>query len=108
MVNGLSAGNADAAEAERNAYNAAFYELGLRWYWDIDTYLQLEKVAAGRERIAHYLKQHQAHLLRAYDTDFLIDAIEAKKLQCRRDVTSCAGSSAYFNWAATCAGELGA
>ncbi|MDB5764166.1 MAG: hypothetical protein JWQ21_3161, partial [Herminiimonas sp.] len=30
---------ADAAEdIDLNAYNAAFYELGLRWHWDADTY----------------------------------------------------------------------
>ena len=28
-------------DVERNAYNAAFYELGLRWHWDSDTYDQL-------------------------------------------------------------------
>ena len=22
-------------DLERNAYNAAFYELGLRWHWDL-------------------------------------------------------------------------
>ncbi len=29
---------ADAATVHRNAYNAAFYELGLRWYWDSEMY----------------------------------------------------------------------
>jgi hypothetical protein len=33
--------SADPAEIDRNAYNAAFYELGLRWHWDIDTYNEL-------------------------------------------------------------------
>ena len=28
-------------ETERNAYNAAFYELGLRWHWDRQTYCDL-------------------------------------------------------------------
>ena len=27
----------DAADLHRNAYNAAFYELGLSWYWDANT-----------------------------------------------------------------------
>ena len=29
------------ADIERSAYNAAFYELGLRWYWDDATYERL-------------------------------------------------------------------
>jgi hypothetical protein len=108
LVDGSSGNSFDAAEAERNAYNAAFYELGLRWYWDMEMYHQLKKMAAGRERIAYYLTRHQPHLLRAYDTDFLIDAIESKKLQCSQDIASCGGPSTYFNWATTSAGELGA
>ena len=28
-------------EIERNAYNAAFYELGFRWHWDSHTYYEL-------------------------------------------------------------------
>ena len=28
-------------ELDRNAYNAAFYELGFRWHWDRETYDQL-------------------------------------------------------------------
>ena len=30
-------------DIERNAYNAAFYELGLRWHWDCETFDALKQ-----------------------------------------------------------------
>ncbi len=33
-----------ACHLERSAFNAAFYELGLRWHWDDTTYEQLSSV----------------------------------------------------------------
>lgn len=69
-------------EAHRQAYNAAFDELGLNWQWDPATYAGLP--ASGRERVRAYLQQEQAHLLRAYEADFLVDAIENAKERCYR------------------------
>ena len=58
-------------EIERNAYNAAFYELGFRWYWDSDTYQELSaRSEHAAERLRHYLETRQAHLLTAYDAEF--------------------------------------
>ena len=67
-------------EAHRQAYNAAFDELGLNWQWDAVTYSGLP--GSGRERVRLYLQREQAHLLRAYEEDFLIDAIENAKNRC--------------------------
>ena len=64
-----------SAEADRQAYNAAFEELGLNWQWDEATFSALP--AHGREGVRAYLQEAQPHLLRAYDADFLIDVIEA-------------------------------
>ena len=72
--------NDQDAEAHRQAYNAAFDELGLNWYWDPVTYACLP--AAGRDGLRAYLQAEQAHLLRAYDLDFLTDAIETAKARC--------------------------
>ena len=36
MVNDFAILNLNE-EMERNAYNAAFHELGFRWHWDSDT-----------------------------------------------------------------------
>ena len=65
----------DECEIDRNAFNAAFYELGLRWHWDSDTYDTLATQACERQRVRGYIEAEQPHLLRAYDADFLTDAI---------------------------------
>jgi len=68
------------AEAHRNAYNAAFEELGLGWYWDSDTWARVQ--GRGQEGVRSYLESEQAHLLRAYDAEFLVAAIEAARHRC--------------------------
>ena len=41
-------------EIERNAYNAAFHELGFRWHWDSPTYSELLSPGLNAdERIGH-------------------------------------------------------
>lgn len=67
----------ESAEAHREAYNAAFEELGLNWHWDEATFARLR--AHGRDAVRQYLQSEHPHLLRAYDADFLADAIEAAK-----------------------------
>jgi hypothetical protein len=69
------------AQAEREAYNAAFEELGLNWFWDAHTYAGLPQ-AGGAQRVRSYLEREHAHLLRAYEADFLVTAIEAAKDRC--------------------------
>jgi len=99
----MSASNhaaAVAANAHRNAYNAAFYELGLRWHWD-DAIFQEELCEEGeRDCLMNYLKTQQPHLLKVYDPDFLIDAIQAAKTRCYAAMTAegCQ-AGAYVNWA---------
>ena len=65
------------AEAHRHAYNAAFEELSLSWRWDNATYAQLQN--HGHDLVHAYLQTEHPHLLRAYDADFLVNAIEAVK-----------------------------
>ena len=74
------------SEAERNSFNAAFYELGLRWYWDTDTYNDL---------------------LKAYDAAFLVDAIQQAQLKAQRTASQ-TPAARHFDWAQTLAGEIGA
>lgn len=69
---------ADAAlEAQRHAYNAAFHELAMTWHWDAATFARLQPY--GRAGVRSYLETEHPHLLRAYDVDFLVDAIESTK-----------------------------
>lgn len=88
MLNALLSQTAagQAAEAHRHAYNAAFEELGLTWYWDAATYARLQ--AHGRDGVRVYLQTEQSHLLRAYEADFLVDAIEATQARCHANMGS--------------------
>lgn len=97
-------------EMECNAYNAAFHELGFRWYWDFGTYNQLVRSGLNsEEQIWHYLETQQPHLLKAYDAAFLVAAIQQKKAHHKKHVpTSSAMVSGHFDWAQTLGGELGA
>lgn len=98
----------DSHEADRNAYNAAFHELGFRWYWDSETYTEIMTLCANtKERIEHYLETRQPHLLKAYDATFLATVIGETQRRKRLSAGSMAGS-AHFNWAETLGGEIGA
>jgi hypothetical protein len=78
----------DALEIERNAYNVAFCELGLDWYWDARTYADLRASSEKKCHVLSYLEAHRPHLLRAYDADFLVNAIEVKRTQSIRTMAS--------------------
>lgn len=68
------------AEAHRHAYNTAFAKLGLSWHWDAATFFEL--TVQGRDGVRTYLQTEQPHLLRAYEVDFLVEAIETAKASC--------------------------
>ena len=63
-----------SSEAHRHAYNTAFQELDLDWYWDAHTFSRLRPY--GRAGLRSYLENEQPHLLRSYDADFLLNAVE--------------------------------
>ena len=73
----ITQGHDRAAEADRSAYNRAFSELGLEWYWDAATYEQLLACAGDKHCVQAYIEGHQPHLLQAYDSGFLAEAIES-------------------------------
>jgi hypothetical protein len=91
-----------------NAYNAAFYELGLRWHWDLATYESLLKEAPDASgRLSKYLSHQHPHLLRAYDVDFLSAAIEEKKAKYLQSSAASGSLSGHFDWAHSRGAELG-
>lgn len=63
------------ANPELDAYNAAFHELGLDWHWDAEVWARLAPIEGDRERICAYLRAWHPHLLKAYDAEFLGEAI---------------------------------
>jgi hypothetical protein len=100
--------SADAAEMHRHAYNAAFYELGLRWYWDASIYQHPLPDGPERGRIRNYLENHQRHLLTAYDVEFLADAIQAAKALCYQSLTAGGRPAApAVNWAEVQQAQVG-
>lgn len=66
-------------ESQLAAYNAAFAELGLRFRWDSEMYAWLCGIECEHSRIARYIEQYHAHLLKAYDAGFLSRLILDKK-----------------------------
>ena len=69
-----------ASEAHRHAYNAAFHLLDLSWHWDPVAFAAIHRY--GRAGLKNWVQHEQPHLLRAYDLDFLVDAIESTKARC--------------------------
>jgi hypothetical protein len=69
----------DALDAEVDAFNAAFDELDLGWRWDRTVIEALAPAGDDRARVAGFLRQHCAHLLKVYDEAFLVDLIVATK-----------------------------
>ncbi len=61
-------------EAHLPAFNNAFKEFGLNWYWNEHLYLDLLKINGGKNRIAHYSKITKNSL-----SDDLIIKIHQKK-----------------------------
>lgn len=80
-----------SAESHRNAYNAAFNELGLPWYWDASTHQSLASNTQAKEPVQVYLETQHPHLLKAYDADFLVNAVQATKARCYNAMTGRAG-----------------
>ena len=70
------ANDPSAVEDQRHAYNAAFEELDLPWHWDAATYQRLAGHGCGVRR---YLETERPHLLRAYEPEFLVAAVETAK-----------------------------
>jgi len=101
MMNDLPPGLADTDSAH-DAYNAVFYELGLRWHWDRETYAALLRHSPDPlARLRHYLETRQQHLLKAYDVRFLAEAIHERVLK-RKPCTH-----RSFDWAQAAACEVG-
>jgi len=104
--------NTDAAAVaaiQRNAYNAAFHELGLSWYWDAGHYASAAAGNDDRAGLRNYLAENQPHLLNAHDAEFLIGAILAAKARCHAQL-SAAGCSpgAAINWSELQQRQIGA
>ena len=62
----------------REALNAVFWNLGLRFQWDAATWSVLVEMDDLEAQLRYYLEHWQPHLLAAYDPKFLAGAIAAQ------------------------------
>ena len=88
---------ANSGDDTRQAYNAAFRALGLRWQWDADTYRELLRIPEEMQRIGTYLAMQQPNLLAAYGQEFLSGLIYATKLRCQESTTEPAAAPDRFD-----------
>jgi len=58
---------AETESVHRCAFNAAFREAGIDWYWDVRTYKKLLQVTGGKERIRAFAHSHPPRLILSDD-----------------------------------------
>jgi len=51
------------ASGHRVAFNKAFAEAGLNWYWSVELYGELLAVTGGKERILHYIQKYHPQFI---------------------------------------------
>ena len=66
-------------DGHRPAFNAAFEEFNLPWYWDVPLYGELLQVTGGKERIRFYMEKHQRDELERSDMDAWIAGLHKAK-----------------------------
>ena len=66
-------------EGHRVAFNRAFDEFGLDWFWSKELYGQLLNVTGGKERIRAYASTHAPELYNRIDLDTWIARLHACK-----------------------------
>ncbi|WIM06918.1 MAG: HAD family hydrolase [Candidatus Nitricoxidivorans perseverans] len=78
------------AETERDghrpAFNAAFWEAGLRWRWDEQLYGELLAVAGGKERMRHYAQHCDPAFFARRDREEAIQAMHSAKTRHYLDI----------------------
>jgi HAD superfamily hydrolase (TIGR01509 family) len=66
-------------EGHRVAFNRAFDEFGIDWFWTHDAYGELLKVTGGKERIRHYAASHPPELYGRIDLETWIARLHKLK-----------------------------
>ena len=62
-------------EAHLPAFNHAFKDLGIDWYWDTNKYIQLLRINGGKNRLAYYSKSNNY----GFSNDLIIKIHEKKQ-----------------------------
>ncbi len=66
-------------DGHRVAFNQAFEEYELDWYWDEETYAELLSVTGGKERMKYYVESHNKAEQSREDLNDLIKGLHALK-----------------------------
>jgi phosphoglycolate phosphatase-like HAD superfamily hydrolase len=66
-------------DGHRPAFNQAFVEFGLDWYWDEDLYGKLLAVTGGKERIRFYLERFRSDYIKPSNFDSLVAELHSAK-----------------------------
>jgi HAD superfamily hydrolase (TIGR01509 family) len=69
----------ETEDIHRRAFNQAFMESGLSWYWNCPDYRLLLRVTGGKERIRHFIEQYDPDRPQTDDIDRFIRNIHATK-----------------------------
>lgn len=96
--------NLTEAEVQRRAYSTAFLRLGLNVSWDPTYSAGFSEAADEKEAIRHFIRNRSPHLLKAYDAEFLCDAVHQEKRRCEQQIRECliTGGPLLWNWADEC------
>jgi HAD superfamily hydrolase (TIGR01509 family) len=70
---------ADTEDTHRVAFNAAFSQAGLDWFWDEALYAQLLRVTGGKERIRYFIDGHVPSFRSDGDLDGFIAGLHREK-----------------------------
>ncbi|MDD0839122.1 HAD-IA family hydrolase [Curvibacter sp. HBC61] len=79
---------ADTEAAHRAAFNDAFDQVRLGWYWDEATYLRLLQVSGGKERIAHHWRMVEPDVAEGRAAQTVIERVHAIKTRLYEDRVS--------------------
>ncbi|MEM7520544.1 MAG: HAD-IA family hydrolase [Pseudomonadota bacterium] len=78
---------ADTSEVQRAAFNQAFNEAGLDWYWSLDDYRAMLASSGGKDRLAGYAKARGVEIdvdvLHRHKTEIFQDALRAGRQRLR-------------------------
>lgn len=66
-------------DAHRVAFNQAFEQKGLSWYWDVDLYGELLEVGGGKERIKYYISRYHPSFSTDQPLDHFIGDLHLQK-----------------------------
>lgn len=68
-------------DGHRVAFNQAFEQFGLDWFWNEETYGELLAVTGGKERILHYVNSHDRKEKDLHNLSDLINQLHARKTE---------------------------